>query len=94
MNILRQILKEAKHLPKPVQNKLIYNLKRGGKEGNGEAAQAVLRLVTFLSNKGRDDSVLFRHFKKKYVLASNCLFIYFPQSIVLFSHFTTSLISR
>lgn len=69
MSILRRILKEAKHLPKPVQNKLIYNLKRGGKEGDGEAAQAVLRLVTFLSRKGRDDSVLFRHFKKKYVVA-------------------------
>ena len=67
MHILRRILKETKNLPKPVADKIKYNLKRVAKSGfaDNEAAEAALRLITFLSRKGRDDSALFKHFKSK-----------------------------
>ena len=63
--IFRLILKEGKQLPRPVYKKLAINLRRviESKTGTEEDAQAALRLVRFLSRKGSDQSVLFKHFQ-------------------------------
>lgn len=68
MNILRQILREAKNLPDPVARKLKFNIKRLEKSNLSEeerktAADATLRLIRFLSQRAKDDSTLFGHFK-------------------------------
>lgn len=74
---LRRILKESRHLPQPVQSKLVYNLRRILKTNlrSEEAGQATLRLVTFLSNRTAGDSTLFRHFKVS--ISNNQSYYYF-----------------
>lgn len=66
---IRSILKEAKHLPSPVRTKLKHNIRQVNLsqdlsiEEKRTAQQALLRLITWLSKKARDDAVLFKHFK-------------------------------
>jgi hypothetical protein len=69
MSGLRQIFRQAKQLPVPVQTKLKHNIRRVYQskeisiEEKTDGQAALFRLICWLTEKARDDSVLFKHFK-------------------------------